>query len=380
MKIIALYLPQFHEIPENDEWWGKGFTEWVNVKNAKPLFKGHNQPRVPLNNNYYNLLDDKVKQWQVDIANKYGVYGFCFYHYWFDGHMLLEKPVNQFLANKNLKIHFCLCWANESWTNAWAAGNAKVLINQKYGGRKEWKQHFEYFLPFFKDDRYLKENNKPLLVIYRPELIECLNEMLDYWDQLAKEQGFDGIEFAYQHISFALTPNHDDSRFTYAIEYQPNWARSLKPLEKNVKLQETKKQIVTFVEKYLKIDLREKKRSLKPLEHFNYDDVWKYILNMKPSSAKNVPGAFVDWDNTPRRKKNGYVADGASPEKFKKYLSLQIKNARETYKKDMIFVFSWNEWAEGGYLEPDTRNGYGYLEAIYSALKENDELEENDLD
>ena len=118
MKIIAFYLPQFHAIPENDDWWGKGFTEWTNVKAAKPLFQNHNQPRIPLNENYYNLLDDNTKKWQVDLANRYGIYGFCFYHYWFDGKMLLEKPVNQFLKNKNLNTHFCLCWANEAWTNA----------------------------------------------------------------------------------------------------------------------------------------------------------------------------------------------------------------------------------------------------------------------
>ena len=165
MKIIAFYLPQFHEIPENNKWWGKGFTEWVNVKKARPLFENHNQPRVPLNKNYYNLLDEKTQKEQVKLANDYGLYGFCFYHYWFDGKLLLEKPVEKFLENKSLDTHFCICWANEHWTNAWANKEAKVLIEQKYGNKKEWKEHFDYLLNFFKDDRYIKENNKPLLVI-----------------------------------------------------------------------------------------------------------------------------------------------------------------------------------------------------------------------
>ena len=375
MKIIAFYLPQFHSIPENVEWWGDGFTEWTNVKAAKALFENHNQPRIPLNNNYYNLLNDDVKQWQVDLANKYGVYGFCFYHYWFDGKMLLEKPVNQFLKNKKLNTHFCLCWANEAWTNAWAAKDAKVLIEQRYGREDEWKKHFEYFLPFFQDSRYIQEDNKPLLVIYRPELIDCLNEMLDYWNELAIKNGFDGINFAYQHISFALSSKYDDSRFKYAIEYHPNCARTLKDMEHNASAKRIKKGIVTWVEKHFGINLQEKKKQMQGLGHFDYDEVWEYILSMKPRNDKCVPGAFVDWDNTPRRNKTGYVADGASPEKFEKYLTKQIINAKQNYKKDMMFIFSWNEWAEGGYLEPDTKNKYGYLEAIYEALEKTNELE-----
>ena len=160
MKIIAFYLPQFHNIPENDEWWGDGFTEWTNVKKAKPLYEGHMQPRVPLGGNYYNLLDDNVKIWQADLAKKYGVYGFCYYHYWFNGKMLLEKPMEQMLANKEVDIPFCICWANEPWTKAWVGDERKLLIAQEYGQEEEWKQHFMYLLPFFKDERYITKNGK----------------------------------------------------------------------------------------------------------------------------------------------------------------------------------------------------------------------------
>ena len=141
MKIIAFYLPQFHNIPENDEWWGNGFTEWTNVKKEKPLYEGHMQPRVPLGGNYYNLLDDNVKIWQADLAKKYGVYGFCYYHYWFNGKMLLEKPMEQMLANKEVDMPFCVCWANEPWTKAWVGDEKKLLIAQEYGKEEEWKQH-----------------------------------------------------------------------------------------------------------------------------------------------------------------------------------------------------------------------------------------------
>ena len=374
MKIIAFYLPQFHEIPENNEWWGQGFTEWTNVKKAKPLFEGHNQPRVPLRDRYYNLLDDGVQQWQVDLANAYGVYGFCFYHYWFDGKMLLEKPVDRFLENKSLNTHYCLCWANEHWTNAWSGREAKVLIEQRYGGPREWLEHFRYFLPHFQDERYIKEHNKPLLVIYRPELIGCLNEMLEFWDAQAKEHGFDGMDFAYQHAGFTVAANRDESHFTYALEYHPNCIQVFRDMRRHPGLKRIKKTMLTFAENTLGINLREKLKNRSKLAHYDYDDLWQEILKLEPRHEKCVPGAFVDWDNTPRRGTRGFVVDGATPEKFEKYLTAQIRHARQDYHKDMIFVFSWNEWAEGGYLEPDTRNGYGYLEAVRRALEQTGEL------
>ena len=186
MRIIAFYLPQFHNIPENDEWWGDGFTEWVNVKKAEPIYEGHEQPRVPLDGNYYNLLDDDVKIWQAELAKKYGIYGFCYYHYWFNGKLLLEKPMEQMLENKKVDLPFCVCWANEPWTRAWV-GEKKVLIGQEYGTEKEWKEHFDYMLPFFRDDRYIKEDNRPLYVIYRPEIIPCLQEKKALEEQIAKD-------------------------------------------------------------------------------------------------------------------------------------------------------------------------------------------------
>ena len=225
-KVLALYLPQFHRIKENDEWWGPGFTEWTNVKNAVPLFEGHDQPVVPLHQNYYNLLDNDTIKWQIDIAKKHGVYGFCFYHYWFDGHMLLEKPMENMLADPALNIPYCICWANENWTNAWKAdGDVKTLIQQSYGREDEWERHFNYLLQFFRDPNYIVENNKPFFVIYRPEIIPCLNEMLDYWQALAVKNGFDGMTFAYQQLSFHMLENRDESRFDYNIEYQPGYAR-----------------------------------------------------------------------------------------------------------------------------------------------------------
>lgn len=227
MKVIAFYLPQFHETPENNEWWGQGFTEWNNMKAAKPLFEGHNQPRIPLNNNYYNLLDEKTLEWQTKIAKEHGVYGFCCYHYWFGSKMLLEKPMEIYLKDKNCDLPFCFCWANETWTNAWAAeteSDRKTLIKQEYGDKEEWERHFQYLLPFFKDERYIKEGNKPLFVIYRPQYITELSARLAYYNKRAQEEGFDGLVFVAQHVSFYAEKSVDKSMFKYQIEYQPGFA------------------------------------------------------------------------------------------------------------------------------------------------------------
>ena len=376
MKIIAFYLPQFHNIPENDEWWGDGFTEWVNVKKAKPLFEGHEQPRIPLNNNYYNLLDDDVKIWQANLAKKYGIYGFCYYHYWFDGKLLLEKPMEQMLVNSQIDIPFCICWANEPWTRAWV-GETKTLIPQKYGNKKEWKEHFDYLLPFFKDKRYILDDGKPLVLIYRPEIIEVLNEMLDYWKSLAIEAGLPGLKFAYQSAGMDEIPKEkrNDSRFDYDIEFQPAYAFT--ELNKNTLplLRKLKKRVSDFVEKHTGKTVRFfGSGKIAALNRVDYDMAWQTILNTIPESDLCVPGAFVDWDNTPRHGDRGRVYVGKTPEKFTKYLTQQIVRAREVYHKDMIFMYAWNEWAEGGYLEPDEKNGYAYLEGIKKAL---DDTKEN---
>lgn len=376
MKIIAFYLPQFHEIPENNEWWGKGFTEWTNMKKAKPLFDGHYQPRIPQHKNYYNLLDINVIKWQAGIAKEAGLYGFCFYHYWFDGHMLLEKPVELFRDHTEIDINYCLCWANEDWTNAWVTSNSKTLISQRYGNKEQWKSHFEYFLSFFKDDRYIKIDGKPLLILYRPEIIPCLNEMIDYWQTLAKEYEIGSLAIAYQHVYFGLMKEKDDSRFDFQIEYQPAYAKY--EIEKCPGLiRRTKSKLDLWMQKYMHrtLDLSFLKKNTGPYA-YDYDEIWKLILSREPESSKNIPGAFVDWDNTPRRGRTGTYMSGANPEKFKKYLKEQIIHAKEIYCKDVMFMFAWNEWAEGGYLEPDERLGNANLKAIYQALKETNELPE----
>ncbi|MBO5208004.1 MAG: glycoside hydrolase family 99-like domain-containing protein [Lachnospiraceae bacterium] len=367
MKIIAFYLPQFHTFPENDEWWGKGFTEWTNVKTAVPIFEGHEQPRIPLNRNYYNLLDIETLRWQSRLAKEYGIYGFCFYHYWFDGKMLMHQPMEMLLKNKDIKQKFCICWANEDWTRAWAKKERTVLIGQTYGEESDWRIHFEYLLPFFQDERYIKIENKPLFIIYRPELIKPLREMLEVWEGLARQYGFEGIALAYQQAPYNHMKEETGDLFDYGIEYQPGFVRFQQQKTFSVIRRKILHEIVS------KLKLPQKKWST---IYYDYDDTWKRILNIKPRDNKMIPGAFVDWDNTPRYNQHASVVVGYSKEKFQKYLSEQIKRAKEVYHKDMLFLFAWNEWGEGGYLEPDEEEEYGRLSAVRESLKSCNEWEE----
>lgn len=364
MKIITFYLPQFHTFPENDEWWGKGFTEWTNVKAAQPLFKGHVQPKVPLDSNYYNLLDVETIRWQTTLAKKYGIYGFCWYHYWFDGKMLMEKPMEIMLEDKTIDFPFCICWANENWTKAWAKKERTVLISQTYGEEADWRAHFNYLLRFFIDERYIKIDNKPLIVIYRPELIKPLRNMMEVWNTLAIENGFSGIKLAYQQIFYNHLKDRTGDLFDYGIEYQPGFVKVKQRRSFPVIRRKILHEVVS------KLKLPQKRFST---IYYDYDDTWKKIIDIKPRDGKMIPGAYVNWDNTPRYKKHASLDIGYSKEKFQKYLSIQIKRAKEVYHKDMLFLFAWNEWGEGGYLEPDENEKYDRLEAVRGALLENGE-------
>ena len=374
MKIIPLYLPQFHTIPENDEWWGKGFTEWVNVREAKPLFEGHNQPRVPLNNNYYDLSDIETLKWQCRIAKEYGIYGFCMYHYWFNGHLLLEKPMEMLLAHPEIDIKYCISWANHDWTDAWKASNRqpKVLIAHNFDDEKDWVDHFNYLLPFFKDPRYMTENNKPLMVIYIPNIIRKLKKMLDVWSQMARDNGFDGLTFIYQSAASSFDNSWDHSLFDYGVEMNPGYV-GLANRQKNSsffpKLMKYSHEIKRFL--HIRRSLLPQKK-ITEVSKADYDYTWQRILELRPISntPKMTPCAFTDWDNTPRHKERGYLFQGVAPDKFKSYFKQLIDNTKNFYDTDMIFVFAWNEWAEGGYLEPDEKNGFAFLEAIKECLSE----------
>ena len=377
MKIIPAYLPQFHQIPENDEWWGEGFTEWTNVKSAQPLFEGHRQPRVPLNNNYYDLSKVDTLKWQCQIAKEHGIYGFAMYHYWFNGKLLLEKPMEILLAHPEIDIHYCISWANHEWNNGWkASGNQlKTLISINYDDEEDWVNHFNYMLPFFKDPRYISENNKPFMIIYIPQLITQLTKMLKVWDDMARENGFDGLTFLYQSAPAYTDQTWDRSMFKYGILFNPDFAL-------RTFMGTSKRKIFDFIVKYgsrfkaclgIKRSLSYEKVGVKI---YDYDAIWHTILEKMPINSELIPSAYVGWDNTPRRQNRGSVHVGSTPEKFKKYFRELVLKTKK-FNQDKLFVFAWNEWAEGGYLEPDTEFGFGYLDAIKEVLGETGELCQN---
>ena len=351
IKPIAMYLPQFHRTPENDEWWGKGFTEWTAVKGAEAYFEGHNQPRVPLNNNYYNLLEKKTMEWQAELAQKYGVYGFCFYHYYFrDGRKILEKPAENLLKWKDIKVNYCFCWANETWARTWSKMNnvnfwaskyqsvnndeKTILLEQKYGEEKDWKEHFEYLLSFFLDERYIKIENKPVFMIHKPKDIEKLAQMIDAWNTWAIEAGFSGIYFIN-------TDTYELSGANATILRGPD----------------------AFVDNTI-VGRKNENKFINQVLCRDYDEIWKNALILQPKT-ENVTffEGFVDFDATARHEKKGWLIENVTPDKFGKYLyALAIKNM--VYGNEYLFINAWNEWGEGNYLEPDTVNQFSFLEEI----------------
>ena len=369
-KMIALYLPQFHRIPENDKWWGEGFTDWVGVKNSVPLFKGHVQPKVPLNNNYYDLSCVDNLRWQAKLAKEKGIYGFGIYHYWFSSEQkLLTKPAELLLENKDIDMNYFFAWDNSTWIRSWSnllrkekyvndwsplkddmsskEGNG-VLAELKYGDEKDWKIHFDYLLMFFKDERYIKIDNCPIFTIWNNKDKDILMKMMAYWNDLAKQNGFNGMKFISR-----FDPYNKTDFFDYYFNYEPTFSTNL---NRNVLTK-----VVNRINR--RLIRREKIRKIK------YDFAWKKSIRfaMKNKNSKIFYGAFVNYDDTPRRGKRGMVLTDGNPEKFGIYIS-KLKNISESQHKEFIFITAWNEWGEGAYLEPDSDFGYSYLDKIKSII------------
>ncbi|MBQ2785802.1 MAG: glycoside hydrolase family 99-like domain-containing protein [Oscillospiraceae bacterium] len=355
MKVFALYLPQFHEIPENNEWWGKGFTEWTNVRKAKPLFKGHVQPLIPLDNRYYDLRDKETVAWQTEIMKSYGISGMIYYHYYFKGKKLLEEPAENLLKWTDIDQPFFFCWANHSWNRAWK-GSREVLLEQTYGNQADWRAHFEYLLPFFQDARYEKKDNKPLFMIYDTSFSEK-NEMLECFNTWCIESGFDGI----YPIELCMTVKGN----AFAA-----FSENMSPLSEKCFLSEPSVgRLLTYpvdsffarVMKKLKTVLRAK-GILRTVQILSGNKIYQTMIDKEPHGENIIRGMFFGWDNTPRHSFRGYIITPPSKEIFMQYA--------QTIKDDeYVFVNAWNEWAEGMILEPTQQNGYQYLEWINEWIK-----------
>jgi lipopolysaccharide biosynthesis protein len=357
-KVIAFHLPQFHRIPENDLWWGEGFTEWTNVKKARPLYRGHYQPRVPAQGRYYDLLDPEIQNWQAELARNHGVYGFCYYHYWFNGKRLLERPVESLLERGKPEFPFCLAWANEPWTRAWDGGDREILMAQTYGGPPEWRRHIEYLLSAFKDPRYIRVHGKPMLLIYRSSSIHQLQPMLNVWNEEARKAGIPGI-----HLVGMATQFGTDSRMHLFDAFA-----DFEPLLTIIRyLRRTTRRNERLLSKLTRLSWRLFGRAGRTPVSYDYSTVWRAI-EKRDIFPHHYPGAFVDWDNSPRRGVyNSLVMRNFSKEAFALGIEAQIRKARRA-EVDFLFINAWNEWAEGTYLEPDEARGLFFLEAIRKAL------------
>lgn len=346
MRLVAFYLPQYHPIPENDEWWGKGFTEWTNTAKAKPLFRGHYQPHVPADLGFYDLRVPETRIAQAEMAREYGIEGFCYYHYWFAGRRILERPFNEVLESGEPDFPFCICWANETWTGVWHGLDNKILIEQTYPGTEDYLAHFNYLLKAFRDKRYMTVDGKPILLIYKPFQIPDKKELAYYWKDLALKEGLKGLHLVGMNSPTDWIPQNDgfDGSVSPVFPERRPWVSRREPI------------------KWLKNQYQIKAR-LPTI--YPYHEILKTIFQKVDPALNKYPCVVPNWDNSPRSGANGLVLHGSTPELFR----IQFKKAVElaadfTPENRFIFIKSWNEWAEGNHLEPDLKYGKSYLQVV----------------
>lgn len=346
IKPIAMYLPQYHPIPENDAWWGNGFTEWTNVTRGTPQFQCHYQPHVPGTLGYYDLRDPSTQTRQAALARQYGIYGFCYYHYWFDGKRLLETPLNTVLSSGQPDFPFCVCWANESWTRQWDGRNRDILIAQNYSDGFD-ARFINNLLPVLADPRYIQVDGKPLLLVYRPDKVPDIRRVADTWRELASRHGLGGLFLAAVQSFDIEAPNRFG--FDAAVEFPPH------------------------CEKGLNLAGLMPKRGFRG-KVFDYRELVCRQLLKCHTEYLCFRGAMPAWDNTARRGDRSTVFVESSAEWYEAWLTAISHQTRRRVNPDhhLIFLNAWNEWAEGAHLEPDQRFGYAYLTATRNAIEGSD--------
>ena len=339
VKAIAFYLPQYHPVPENDQWWGKGFTEWSNVAKAKPLFPGHYQPHLPADLGFYDLRLPEVRKAQADMARQYGISGFCYYHYWFNGKRLLNRVFDEVMVTGKPDFPFCLCWANENWTRAWDGGDSEILVGQKYS-RQDDLDHIKWLIQAFRDPRYIKIYGRPLLLIYRARDLPDTKSTAALWREEVIKAGFPDL---YLCKVESFTDEHSDpieSGFNASVEFQPDWS-----------------------------NLGYKSTQYDNLNVFNYADIVDRMIHKPDPGYMRLPCVTPSWDNTPRRGKDGYIFHNSNPVIYEKWLrhAVSVVDSNKPEEK-IVFINAWNEWGEGNHLEPDIKSGHAYLHATKRAI------------
>ena len=357
VKLLAFYLPQFHTIPENDTWWGKGFTDWTNVARAKPLFRGHYQPHIPADLGFYDLRVPEVREAQADLAREYGIHGFCYYHYWFHGQRLLHRPLDEVLASGRPDFPFCLCWANESWTRAWDGRTSDILVEQTYSEQDDI-EHIRWLAGVFEDNRYIRYQGKPVFLIYRASQMKDPLKTTSMWRQEARRLGIGELLLARVESMLGERTFPWEVGCDVGVEFQPNWSQLGPPLhrERGWRLA-------------AKVGLGDKA--------YQSHRIYQYSMLMERALQSPSPGyprfrcVTPSWDNSPRREQDAVVFHGSTPALYEQWLAAVIDRDRALAEEDrLLFINAWNEWGEGNHLEPDLRYGHAYLEATKRALRE----------
>lgn len=370
--LIAFHLPQYHPIPENDQWWGKGFTEWTNVVKATPLLPGHYQPHRPADMGYYDLRLSDSREAQAELAREYGINAFCYYHYWFHGNRLLERPVEEILRSGKPDFPFCLCWANEPWGRNWDGSEQQILMPQKYSHEDDLN-HVKYLLKYFADQRYLRIDDKPVFLVYRAVHRPDIANMLNCWRDEARRADIGELLLLRvdSHGQGDIDPR--PLGFDAAVQFSPNWfphlkLKPLRALRRNAQqLKRLSWRIWNSLDRKLE-QLESLSRDRAYIENNVYDywEVVEFMLKLPDPEWKRYPCVFPMWDNTARRPRGGAgIYLNSTPELYEKYLRISLDRAQG----ELVFVNAWNEWAEGCHLEPCQKWGRSYLEATARAVR-----------
>jgi lipopolysaccharide biosynthesis protein len=351
VRLLAFYLPQFHPIPENDRWWGTGFTEWTNVAKARPLFRGHYQPHIPADLGFCDLRVPEVREAQAALAREYGIGGFCYYHYWFNGTRLLNRPFDEVLGSGKPDFPFCLCWANENWTRRWDGHDDEILIRQNHSLEDD-QAHIRHLMSAFQDERYIRVHGKPLFLVYRTELLPAPERTAEVWREAARAAGL-GDLYLVRVENFVGDLDPRSIGFDAAVEFAPDWKAMGLP-----KLRRSRWGLRARMENQLR-KLRELPQVYFDHRIYSYDDLVTRMLAKPSQPYPWFRCVTPSWDNSPRRARNATIFRGASPELYERWLQAMIQSTVNTFDGDerLLFVNAWNEWGEGNHLEPDQRWG-----------------------
>lgn len=375
-RVIAFYLPQYYPVKENDEMWGRGFTEWRNVAKAKPLFHGHYQPQLPADLGFYDLRIADVREEQARLAKEAGIEGFCYWHYWFgNGRRILERPFNEVLKSGKPDFPFCLGWANHSWSNkTWQKMDRfqkdTVFIEQLYPGIEDYKQHFYAMLPAFKDARYIRVENKPLFLIYAADQLPNAKEFIDTWNDLAKRNGLNGFHFVARTASTgSLNPRVSKKKLFASVNerYDALLSKGFDAISSST-LKQADIMTKGYYRKMINLLLSRKSMQL-GVERYDYEKIIENLYYPEDKRIDVYPQLLPRWDKTPRKGRDAQIYYNSTPQAFKRSIQLALDTIKDKpEERKILFLFAWNEWGEGAYMEPDIKFGHGYLDALRSEI------------